>query len=137
MNLNTFFEQHELMFYTLRALALAGAMLAFAGALIGWRRASVRDVRHLQEQLEQSRSQMQILSDATLQMAGQIEALQTHMENRQQLVAANVAGAQRGYELAVTMARNGAGPNELVSASGVTRQEAALLARLHNPARAA
>jgi hypothetical protein len=41
----------------------------------------------------------------------------------------------RGYDLALKLARHGADQEDIVSATGVTRHEAQLLARLHNPVR--
>jgi len=64
----------------------------------------------------------------------QVRALQARFEDRQELAAISAAPAQRGYDLALQMARNGSGADDIVSASGVTRHEAELLTRLHNPA---
>ena len=68
------------------------------------------------------------------QLAGQVAALESRLEDRQQLQLAS-SGGQRGYDLALQMARHGAAQDDIVSATGVTRHEAQLLARLHNPPR--
>ncbi len=134
MELNTLFQQNELAFYVARALVLALALLAFAFALGHWRRTGRRDMQRLFSELDESRSETRALSEHALQLTMQVRALQARFEDRQQLAVISAAPAQRGYDLALHMARNGSAPEEIVSASGVTRHEAALLTRLHNPA---
>jgi hypothetical protein len=75
------------------------------------------------------------LSELTQRLATQIAAMEVRLEDRRELAAAASGPAQRGYDLALQMARNGVAPQEIVSASGVARNEAQLLARLHGPAR--
>ena len=135
MDLNTLFEHNELAFYGLRAVILALALLVFGVALASWRRSGSREMQRLFAELNESRGETRALSDLALQLAARIESLQARVEDRQQLAVASAGGAQRGYDLALQMARHGASPDEMVSASGVTRNEAGLLARLHNPAR--
>jgi methylphosphotriester-DNA--protein-cysteine methyltransferase len=134
MDLNTIFQQNELAFYGARAVVLALAMLAFAFALVQWRRTGRRDMQRLFSELDESRNETRALSEHALQLTMQVRALQARFEDRQQLAVISAAPAQRGYDLALQMARNGSSPDEIVSASGVTRHEAALLTRLHNPA---
>jgi hypothetical protein len=134
MDLNTIFQQNELAFYGARAVVLALAMLAFAFALVQWRRTGRRDMQRLFSELDESRNETRALSEHALQLPMQVRALQARFEDRQQLAVISAAPAQRGYDLALQMARNGSSPDEIVSASGVTRHEAALLTRLHNPA---
>lgn len=129
------FEQHELAFYGARALLLVVALLGFGVAFGRWRRSGTREMQRLFTELDHSRSETRALSDLAQRMATQIEILQARVEDRQQLALASAAPAQRGYDLALQMARHGASPEEMVSASGVTRNEASLLARLHNPVR--
>lgn len=134
MDLNSLFQQNELAFYGARAVVLALAMLAFAVALARWRRLGRRDMQRLFTELDHSRTETRELSEHALQLTMQVRALQARFEDRQQLAAINAAPAQRGYELALQMARNGSAADDIVSATGVTRHEAALLTRLHNPA---
>jgi hypothetical protein len=133
MDISSLFIHNEMAFYGLRAIVLAVALCLFAVALGSWRRSGRRDMQRLFDELDQSRNEARELSGMTEQLSGQIRALQARFEDRQQLVAASASGAQRGYDLALQMARNGAAPEDIVSASGVTRHEAALLTRLHNP----
>jgi Protein of unknown function (DUF2802) len=135
MEINALFEHNELAFYGMRAALLLLALLAFAAALRGWRRASQRDMQQLFARIDESRSETRALSELALQIATQLNCLQGQVDDRQLLAAASTGAAQRGYDLALQMARNGASATELVAASGVTRHEAALLARLHNPSR--
>jgi hypothetical protein len=134
MEFNTLFQQNELAFYGARALVLALALLAFAFALGRWRRTGRQDMQRLFSELDESRTETRALSEHALQLTMQVRALQARFEDRQQLAVISAAPAQRGYDLALQMARNGSAADDIVSASGVTRHEAALLTRLHNPA---
>ncbi len=133
MDISTLFQQNELTFYAARAATLVVALLGFAIAFGRWRRAGRQDMQRLFSQLDESRSETRALSELSLHLAEQIGALQKHADDRKLLAAAAAGGGQKGYDLALKMARNGATAEEMVSASGVTRHEAALLARLHNP----
>jgi hypothetical protein len=134
MDFNMLFQQNELAFYGARAIVLTLAMLAFAFALGRWRRTGRQDMQRLFSELDQSRTETRELSEHALQLTMQVRALQARFEDRQQLAVISAAPAQRGYDLALQMARNGAETDAIVSACGVTRHEAALLTRLHNPA---
>jgi 1-aminocyclopropane-1-carboxylate deaminase/D-cysteine desulfhydrase-like pyridoxal-dependent ACC family enzyme len=128
-------EQNEWMFFVVRTAVLALALLMFAWAFGRWRRSGRVDMQQVFAQLDESRGETRALSQLAQQLAAQITALQSCIEDRQQLAVASAGGAQRGYDLALQMARNGASPDEIVSACGVTRHEAGLLTRLHNPVR--
>jgi hypothetical protein len=134
MEFNTLFQQNELAFYGARALVLTLALLAFALALGRWRRTGRQDMKRLFAELDESRNETRTLSEHALQLTMQVRALQARFEDQQQLAVISAAPAQRGYDLALQMARNGSSADDIVSASGVTRHEAALLTRLHNPA---
>ena len=134
MDFNMLFQQNELAFYGARAIVLTLAMLAFAFALGRWRRTGRQDMQRLFSELDQSRTETRELSEHALQLTMQVRALQARFEDRQQLAVISAAPAQRGYDLALQMARNGSETDAIVSACGVTRHEAALLTRLHNPA---
>lgn len=122
------FQQNEWVFFAARAAMLAVALLCFALAFGSWRRAGHRD---MQRMFEQTR----MLQDLTSRLAEQVTALQARIDDGRELAAAAAGPATRGYDLALQLARNGAEPEEIVNASGVTRHEAQLLAQLHNPAR--
>lgn len=133
MNIESFFQLNEWQFFLGRAAMLAVAMLAFAWALGRWRRSGRQDMRALMAELQESRGETRTLAELAQQLAGQIAALESRIEDRRALQVAS--SGQRGYDLALQMARHGAGQEEIVSATGVTRHEAQLLARLHNPSR--
>jgi len=122
------FAENEWAFFAARALMLAVALLVFALALGSWRRAGRRD---MEKMFEETRT----LHDLARQLAAQVAALESRIEEGRELAAAAAGPAGRGYELALQMARNGARPDEIVNASGVTRHEAQLLSQLHNPPR--
>jgi hypothetical protein len=135
MDIYSLFQQHELAFFGARALMLVLALLIFALAFGRWRRSGAREMQRLFTELDHSRNETRALADLAQRMAAQLELLQTRADDRQQLALASAGPAQRGYDLALQMARHGASPEEMVSASGVTHNEASLLARLHNPVR--
>ena len=135
MDLASLFELNDWQFFAARAGLLAIALLMFAVAMGRWRRAGHRDMLELFAQLQESRGETHALTDLARQLAAQVAALQNRIEDRQQLQAAAAGGSQRGYELALKLARHGADPDDIVSATGVTRHEAQLLTRLHNPER--
>lgn len=128
------FELNEWQFFAGRAAMLAIAMLIFAWALGRWRRSGQRDMRNLLSELQESRGETRSLAELAQQLATQVAALESRIEDRRALQLAG-SGGQRGYDLALQMARHGAAQDEIVSATGVTRHEAQLLARLHNPSR--
>jgi hypothetical protein len=84
-------------------------------------------------ELDESRQEARTLTELTQQLGLQLASLEEKLNDRLTLAAANMSGQQRGYDLALQMARNGSSVEEIVSASGVTRPEALLLTRLHNP----
>jgi len=125
---------NEWQFFAARAALLATALVLFAWALGRWRNTGRKDMQQLFEELQQTRGITHGLAELAQQLAGQVAALESRLEDRQQLQLAS-SGGQRGYDLALQMARHGAAQDDIVSATGVTRHEAQLLARLHNPAR--
>ncbi len=128
MDLNTIFADNQWLFFGGRALLLVVAFFGFALAFGRWRRSGARDMQHVMTQTRE-------LTDLTQRLALQLAQMEARIEDRRQLAVASSSGAQRGYDLALQMARNGASPDDMVNASGVTRHEAQLLARLHNPGR--
>jgi hypothetical protein len=127
VDLNSLFAQNEWIFFAARAAMLAVALLCFALALGSWRRAGHRDMQKLF-------AETQALSDMARSLAAHVRALEARLDDQRELAAAADPG-NRGYELALQMARNGMQAEDIVKASGVTRHEALLLAQLHNPAR--
>jgi hypothetical protein len=85
----------------------------------------------MQRMFDQTRT----LTELTQRLASQLGTLEARIDDRRELNAAAAGPSGRGYELALQLARNGARPEDIVNASGVTRHEAQLLAQLHNPPR--
>ncbi len=119
--------QDEWILFAARAGLLAVTLLCFALAFASWRRSGRRDLHSVM-------TETRALSELTQRLTAQLAAMEERMEDRRQLVAASAGSAQRGYDLAMQMARNGAAVEQIASTSGVARNEAQLLARLHGPA---
>ncbi|AMN46621.1 hypothetical protein ACG33_05815 [Steroidobacter denitrificans] len=121
----------ETMALAARAILLAGAFWVFALAFARWRRADERQTRALQDRFEQAFSELRSLHETVSVMNARIEALGERTESQVRLAPATITSAQRGYDLAARLVRNGATAEELVASCGITRHEAELLARLH------
>jgi hypothetical protein len=128
MDFNALFSDNQYVFFAGRAALLFVALVLFALALWRWRVTGNRDMQRV---IYETRE----LAAHTQRLVLQLSQMEARFEDRRQLAAASNDPAQRGYDLALQMARNGANPDELINASGVTRHEAQLLARLHNPVR--
>jgi hypothetical protein len=122
------YEQNEWILLAARIALLAVTLLCFALAFNSWRKSGRRD---MQSVIAETRA----LTELTQRLAAEVAALQGRIEDRRELAAVSVGSSQRGYDLALQMARNGLAPQEIANASGVARNEAQLLARLHGPAR--
>ena len=135
------FEPNDILFFAGRTAILLVALLAFSLAFSGWRRATLRSAERLQADLGTALERLQTFAAAQAEqadrLAARLESLEQRIDARAQLNAAAAAGAPRGYELALRLARNGATQDEIAESSGVTRQEAQLLVRLHGPRRSA
>ncbi len=119
--------QDEWIFFTARTVLLAVTLLCFALAFASWRRSGRRD---LQSVMAETRS----LSELTQRLTAQLAAMEARLDDRRELAAVSAGSAPRGYDLALQMARNGAGAEQIAGSSGLARNEAQLLARLHGPA---
>ena len=111
-----------------RAMLLVGAFWIFALAFIRWRRADERATAALHAQLERSFNELRSLHETVSVMSARIDSLSERSEIDSRLAP---AGAQRGYDVAQRLAKNGASIDELVANCGITRHEAELLVRLH------
>jgi mitochondrial fission protein ELM1 len=120
--------QDEWILFAARAGLLAMTLLCFALAFASWRRSGRRDMQSVM-------TETRALSELTQRLTAQLAAMEARMEDGRQLVAVSVGSAQRGYDLAMQMARNGAAVEQIAATSGVARNEAQLLASLHGPAR--
>jgi hypothetical protein len=124
----------ETVLIVVRGVMLVGAFWVFALAFTRWRRADQRDSQLLQAKFEQAFAELRSLHETVAVMNARIEAMSERVETdsrRAPPVAVVSGGAQRGYDLAMRMAKNGATVEDLVSNCGITRHEAELLTRLH------
>jgi hypothetical protein len=116
----------ELNLLATQSVLLALTMLGIAIGFYLSRQGGQRNAQRLIAELAGLRGETQ-------QIRSHLASLELRLEDRVQLAVASVSTGQKGYELALKMARNGATAFELTAASGVTHNEALLLARLHNP----
>jgi hypothetical protein len=121
----------ETILMVLRGALLVGAFWVFALAFIRWRRADEQGAQRLHAQLERAFAELRSLHETVSVMSARVESLSERTESESRLAPVGVASAQRGYDLATRLAKNGAAVEELVASCGVTRHEAELLARLH------
>lgn len=121
----------ETVLIVVRGALLMGAFWIFALAFTRWRRADERDSQRLHAQFECAFAEMRSLHETVAVMSARIEALSERAETDSRRAPVAAAGAQRGYDLAMRMAKNGSAVEDLVSNCGITRHEAGLLTRLH------
>src|SRR5690606_30006781 len=121
----------EIVLIAARAVLLIGAFWVFALAFIRWRRADERSTEQLHAQLERAFSEVRRLHETVAVMSARIEALSERAEVGARLAPAGPISAQRGYDLAQRLARNGSDIDDLIESCGLTRHEAELLTRLH------
>ena len=114
-----------------RASLLFGAFWIFALAFTRWRRAEERRMQHLAGELQRTFAEIRSLHETMAVMSARLESLSERSEAEPRLAPTTAVGAQRGYDLAARLAKNGAGVEELVASCGITRHEAELLTRLH------
>ena len=114
-----------------RGALLLGAFWIFALAFSRWRRADERQMQHLAAQLQRTFAEVRSLHETIAVMGARLESLGERAESDARLAPAGAVGAQRGYDLAARLAKNGAAVDELVASCGITRHEAELLSRLH------
>jgi hypothetical protein len=124
----------ETVLIVLRGAMLVGAFWVFALAFTRWRRSDERDSQVLQTKFDQAFAELRSLHETVAVMNARIEAMSERAETdsrRAPPVAVVAGGPQRGYDIAMRMAKNGAPVEDLVSNCGITRHEAELLTRLH------
>lgn len=121
----------EVVLIAARGLLLIGAFWVFALAFIRWRRSDERDAHELRQQMQRAFGELRSLHETVSVMSARLEALTERADNDSRLAPAGAVSAQRGYDLATRLARNGSEVDELVSTCGITRHEAELLVRLH------
>ncbi len=114
-----------------RAALLLGAFWIFAFAFSRWRRADERQMQHLCGELQRTFAEVRSLHETIAVMSARLESMSERAETDSRLAPAGAVSAQRGYDLAARLAKNGAAVDELVASCGITRHEAELLSRLH------
>jgi len=120
----------DMVLITVRALVLVGALCVFALAFIRWRRTDEQNNRRLHAQLERAFVELRSLHETVSVMSARLDGLSERAEVGARLAPAGAA-AQRGYDVATRLARNGSNIDELIANCGITRHEAELLVRLH------
>jgi hypothetical protein len=114
-----------------RALLLIGAFWVFALAFTRWRREDQASTQRLHAQMERAFAEVRSLHETVAVMSARLESLSERAEVGARLAPAGAVGAQRGYDLAARLAKNGSDIEDLIESCGLTRHEAELLARLH------
>jgi len=114
-----------------RIALLIGAFWIFALAFSRWRRTDERQMQHLAAQLQRTFAEVRSLHETIAVMSARLESISERAESGVRLPTAGAVNAQRGYDLAARLAKNGAAVDELVANCGITRHEAELLSRLH------
>ncbi|MBV6423833.1 MAG: hypothetical protein NAOJABEB_01643 [Steroidobacteraceae bacterium] len=99
--------------------------------LVRLRDATRRDVQRLFEQMDLTLGE---LRDVSVSLAGGIAVIDTLRSREASVPSAPVPAAQ-SYDIALRLARSGAGREELMSTCGMSRHEAELAVRLHGPSR--
>lgn len=127
-------EPAEVVLFAGRAAILVIALLAFAFGFSRWRRAAREDTQQLAATLEQALLEVRALSADVKTLGVRFDELNARLTAQaKQAAATATGGTPRGYDVAIRLARNGASSDELIATSGVTREEARLLTRLHGP----
>jgi hypothetical protein len=114
-----------------RALLLIGAFWVFALAFTRWRREDQVSTQRLHAQMERAFAEVRSLHETVAVMSARLESLSERADVGARLAPAGAVGAQRGYDLAARLAKNGSDIEELIESCGLTRHEAELLTRLH------
>jgi Protein of unknown function (DUF2802) len=116
-----------------RAAILVLAFLTFAWAFGRWRRSARVDTQRLFEQLDVTLYELREVSERVQGLESRINGLNERIEREAPRAPAVVA--QKGYDVAVRLAKNGLSVDELITNCGVARHEAELLVRLHSKPR--
>jgi Flp pilus assembly protein TadB len=123
----------ELLLFGGRALVL---LLGFATLIVcftRWHGASRRTALEAAERIEVTVGELRALRELGEALGAQVQTLSEQVQTHLRLAKAASAPGATGYDVALRLARNGVSTEEVIASSGVTRQEAELLARLHGP----
>ena len=108
-----------------RAVFLVFCFALAAIAFTRWRRSADSSADRF---MERTALLLERLAALEAQIAATNERLAEHVQR-----VAPVANPQANYQIAIRLAKNGSGCDELVSSCGITRQEAEIVHRLHAP----
>jgi hypothetical protein len=108
-----------------RAVFLVFCFALAAVAFTRWRRSADSSADRFMERTA-------LLLERLGALEAQLAATNARLAENQQRVAP-AANPQANYQIAIRLAKNGSGCDELVSSCGITRQEAEIVHRLHAP----
>ncbi len=100
--------QDEWILFAARAALTFVTLLCFALAFASWRRSGRREMQSVM-------TETRALSVLTQRLSAQLASMEACMEYRRQLAAVSAGSAQRGYHLAMQMARNGAAVEQIAA----------------------
>jgi Protein of unknown function (DUF2802) len=115
-----------------RAMFLIFSFVLAAFAFTRWRHA-------IRAQTEQAAAQHSIVLQRLADLEARVDATNVSISklgervSRPQQLASPTAAPQAGYQIAIRLAKGGASREELISACGLSIQEAELVQRLHTP----
>jgi hypothetical protein len=121
----------ETILIAIRGMVLIGAIWVFAMAFTRWRRNDERATQALHAQLERAFTELRSLNESVSVMSARLDSLSERPEVEPKIAVPANLNAQRGYDVATRLAKQGASVEDLVSNCGITRHEAELLTRLH------
>jgi Protein of unknown function (DUF2802) len=121
----------ETVLIAIRGMVLIGAIWVFAMAFSRWRRSDERATQALLTQLERAFAELRSLNESVSVMSARLDALGERPDVEPKVAMPANLNAQRGYDVATRLAKQGASVDDLMANCGITRHEAELLTRLH------
>jgi Protein of unknown function (DUF2802) len=123
----------ELLLFGGRALILLLGFVTLIVCFSRWHKAGRVQALETAERLDVVITELRALREVCDAAHTGLHTLSEQVQTQLRLARAAGAPSAAGYDVAIRLARNGASTEELVSSSGVSRQEAQLLARMHGP----
>jgi Protein of unknown function (DUF2802) len=123
----------ELLLFGGRALLLLLGFITLSVCFTRWHRAGRREAEATAERIELAIGELRALRELADVTNTGLQALAEQVQTQLRLAKAAGAPGANGYDVAMRLARSGVATDEVIASSGVTRQEAQLLARLHGP----
>lgn len=116
-----------------RAVFLVFSFILAAITFTRWRRSADWNALQFAEQNATLLSRLATLDQSLAHAHRKLDELREQQEEESRRAAP--ASASPTYQIAIRLARSGAGRDELMTSCGLTRQEADLILRLHAPHR--